>query len=78
MTIETFVTGIPALQDRRSAACHEFTAQLTPDNLVYKLGASRLESASASAHFSLRSRDRVRTKTTATNRFGDCHKQIRY
>ena len=46
-------------------------AQLNPDNPVYKLVASRLESASASAHYSLTSRDRVRTKTTATNRFGD-------
>ena len=39
--------------------------------MVYKLGASRLESASASAHYSIRSRDRVRTKITATNRVGD-------
>ena len=46
-------------------------AQLNPDNPVYKLVASRLESASASAHYSLTSRDRVRTKTTATKRFGD-------
>ena len=65
------LAGIPALQDRRSAVCPEFIVQLTPDNLVYKLGASRLEYTSASAHYSLRSRDRVRTKTTATNRFGD-------
>ena len=49
----------------------ELIAQLNPDNPVYKLVASRLESSSASAHYSLRSRDRVRTKTTATNRFGD-------
>ena len=63
--------GIPTLQYRRSAACHEVIAQLNPDNRVYKLGASRLESTSASAHYSLRSRDRVRTKTTATNRFSE-------
>ena len=65
------LAGISTLEDRRSAACHEFIAQLNPDNPVYKLVASRLESTSASAHYSLRSRDRVRTKTTATNRFGD-------
>ena len=67
------LASISTLQDRRSAACHEFIAQLHPDNPVYKLVASRLESTSASAHYSLRSRDRdrVRTKTTATNRFGD-------
>ena len=35
------LAGIPTLQDRRSAACHEFIAQLNPDNpVVYKLGAS--------------------------------------
>ena len=50
---------------------HEFIAQLNPDNRVYKLVASRLESTSASAHYLLRSRDRARTKITATNRFGD-------
>ena len=68
------LASISTFQDRRSAACHEFIAQLHPDNPVYKLVASRLESTSASAHYSLRSRDRgdrVRTKTTATNRFGD-------
>ena len=59
------LAGISTLQDRRSAACHEFIAQLNPDNPVYKLVASRLESTSASAHYSLRSRDTVRTKTTA-------------
>ena len=57
------------LQDRRSAACHEIVAQLNADNPVYKLVASRLESTSASARYSLRSR--ARTKITATNRFGD-------
>ena len=41
------------------------------DNRVYKLVASRLESTRASARYSLRSRDRARTKITATNRFGD-------
>ena len=65
------LAGISTLQDRRSAACHKFIAQLNPDNPVYKLVAGRLEPTSASAHYSLRSRDRVRTKTTATNRFGD-------
>ena len=65
------LAGISALQDRRSAACHKFIAQLNPDNPVYKLVASRLESTSASTYYSLRSRDRVRTKITATNRFGD-------
>ena len=65
------LAGISTLQDRRSAACHEFIVQLNPDNPVYKLVASRLESPNASAQYSLRSRDRVRTKTTATNRFGD-------
>ena len=35
------LAGIPTLQDRRSAACHEFIAQHNPDNpVVYKLGAS--------------------------------------
>ena len=35
------LSGIPTLQDCRSAACHEFIAQLNPDNpVVYKLGAS--------------------------------------
>ena len=58
------------LQDHRSAACHEVIAQLNPDNPVY-MQASRLESTSASAHYSLRSRDRARTKITASNRFGD-------
>ena len=43
------LAGISTLQDRRSAACHEFIAQLNPDNPVYKLVASRLESTSASA-----------------------------
>ena len=33
--------------------------------------AGRLEFTSASAHYSLRSRDRARTKINATNRFGD-------
>ena len=61
--------GIPTLQDCRSAACHEFIAQVNPDNPVYQLGASRLASTSASAHYSLRSR--VKTKTNVTNRFGD-------
>ena len=65
------LAGISTLQDRRSAACHKFIVQLNPDNPVYKIIASRLESASASAHYSLRSRDRVRTKITATNWFGD-------
>ena len=65
------LAGISTLQDGRSSACHEFIAQLNPDNPVYKPVASRLESTSACAHYSLRSRDRVRTKTTATNRFGD-------
>ena len=51
------LAGIPTLQDRRSAACHEFIMQLNPDNPVYKRGATRLESTSASAHYSLRSRD---------------------
>ena len=63
------LAGISTLQDRRSAACHEFIAQLNPDNPAYKLVDSRLESTSVSAHYSLRSR--VRIKTTATNRFGD-------
>ena len=53
------LAGISTLQDRRSAACHEFIAQLNQDNLVYKLGASRLESTSASGRYSLSSRDRV-------------------
>ena len=65
------LAGISTLQDRRSAACYEFIAQLNPDNTVYKLVASRLESTSASARYSFRSRDRARTKITATNRFGD-------
>ena len=65
------LAGISTLQDRRSAACHEFIVQLNPNNPVYKLIAGRLESTSASAHYSLRSRDRARTKITATNRFGD-------
>ena len=54
-------------------ACHKFIVQLNPDNPVYKLVAGRLESTSTSAHYSLSSRERVRTtvKTTATNRFGD-------
>ena len=64
------LAGIPILHNCRSA-CHEFIVQLNPDNPVYKLGASRLESTSASAHYSLGSRDRVKTKTTATNRFSD-------
>ena len=35
------LSGIPTLQDCRSAACHQFVAQLNPDNpAVYKLGAS--------------------------------------
>ena len=62
-------TYIPTFQDRRSAACHEFIVKLNPDNPVYKLGASRLESTSASAHYSLRSRDRVRAETTVTSGF---------
>ena len=65
------LAGISTLQDRRSAACHEFIAQLNPDNPVYKLVASTLESINASARYSLRSRDRAKTKITATNRFGD-------
>ena len=65
------LAGISILQDLRSAACHEFIAQLNPDNPVYKLVASRLESTSAFARYSLRSRDRARTKITATNRFRD-------
>ena len=48
--------GISTLQDPRSAACRKFIEQLKSDNPVYKLVASRLESTSASAHFSLRSR----------------------
>ena len=56
------LAGISTLQDRRSAACHEFIAQLNPDNPVYKLVASRLASPSASAHYSLRSRDRVKPR----------------
>jgi len=43
------LVGISTLQARRSAACHKFIAQLNPDNPVYKLVASRLESTSASA-----------------------------
>ena len=65
------LTTITILEGRRSAASHEFIAQLNPDNPVYKQIASRLESTSASTHHSLRSRDRARTKITATNRFGD-------
>jgi len=65
------LAGISALQDRRSVACLDFIAQLNPDNPLYKLVASRLEFTCASAHYSPRSRDRVITKTTATNRFGD-------
>ena len=51
------LAGISTLRDHRSVACHEFIALLNPDNLVYKLVASRLESTSASAHYSLRSRE---------------------
>ena len=47
------LAGISTLQDHRSAACHKFIVQLNPDNLVYKLVARRLESTSASAHYSL-------------------------
>ena len=54
------LAGISTLQDCRSAACHKFIAQLNLDNPVYKLVAGRLEPTSASAHYSLRSRDRVR------------------
>ena len=53
------LAGISTLQDRSSAACHEFIAQLNLDNPVYKLVASRLESTSASAHYSLKLRDTV-------------------
>ena len=65
------LAGISTPQYRRSAACHKFIAQLNPDNTVYKLVAGRLEPTSVSAHYSLRSRDRVTTKTTATNRFSE-------
>ena len=51
------LAGIATLQDPRSAACRKFIEQLKSDNPVYKLVASRLESTSASAHYSLRSRE---------------------
>ena len=51
------LAGISTLQHPRSAACRKFIEQLKSDNPVYKLVVSRLESTSASAHLSLRSRE---------------------
>ena len=58
------LAGISTLQDRRSAACHKFIAQLNPVNPVYRLVAGRLEPTSAFAHYSLRWRE---TNKYATN-----------
>ena len=65
------LANIATLKDRRTAACRKFIAQLNPENPVYYLVASRVEDRGALAYYTLRSRDRVRSKATATSRFGD-------